>query len=159
MGRLQDLGQDLVIVSNAPEECEICRPWEGQVLSLSGEHVGETLSDGVKVFGSFAEAEADGLYHPNCRHSQSIYIPGRTSRPTDTADPEGDALAQRQRAFERRVREWKRRVAADEEILGKDSPEAKSTRKKLRGVHAEFKTWRDENDRRPVPGRTNIEYR
>lgn len=159
MGRLQDLGQDLVIISDAPEECEICRPWEGQVLSLSGEHVGETLSDGVRVVGSMAEAEAAGLYHPNCRHSQSIYIPGRTTRPTDTADPDGDAERQRQRAYERRIREWKRRAAADEETLGKTSPEAKATRKKLRGVQSEFKSWRDETGRRPVTGRTNIEYR
>jgi hypothetical protein len=29
-------GRDLVIVSNSPEECNLCRPWEGKILSLSG---------------------------------------------------------------------------------------------------------------------------
>ena len=36
---------------------------------------------------------------------QSIYLPGVTETPKDTADPEGDQLRQRQRAYERRIRD------------------------------------------------------
>lgn len=156
--RLQDLGQDLVVVSDAPEECEICRPYEGEVLSVSGMTTGE-LSDGRRVLASLDDARADGLFHPNCRHSQSIYLPGVTETPKDTADPEGDQLRQRQRAYERRIRDWKRRVLIDEETLGKDDPKTKATRKKARAVQSEFKAWRADNDRKNVPGRTSLTSR
>lgn len=36
--RFRDDGRDLVIVSNSPEECDLCRPYEGKILSLSGAH-------------------------------------------------------------------------------------------------------------------------
>jgi hypothetical protein len=35
--RLQEYGLDLVIVSDAPKECPLCRPWEGKVLSIGGD--------------------------------------------------------------------------------------------------------------------------
>ncbi|CEA09900.1 Phage minor capsid protein 2 [Arthrobacter saudimassiliensis] len=38
--RVQELGVDTVVVSDAPEECNICRPFEGKVLSISGADVG-----------------------------------------------------------------------------------------------------------------------
>lgn len=34
--RLSANGFDLVIVSDAPRECHLCRPWEGKVLSIGG---------------------------------------------------------------------------------------------------------------------------
>jgi hypothetical protein len=34
--RLQQYGLNLVIVSDAPKECPLCRPWEGKVLSIGG---------------------------------------------------------------------------------------------------------------------------
>lgn len=153
--KLRDLGQDLVIVSDAPEECALCRPWEGKVLSITGQTNGR-LSDGVSVAGTVAEAVLAGLYHPNCRHSQGLYLPGITKRFGRTADPEGDKLRQRQRAYERRIRQWKRRVAVDEEIHGKDSPEARETRRKLRQAQAQFKTWRDDNGRKNLAYRTSL---
>jgi hypothetical protein len=36
LDRYTQQGRDLVIVSDAPEECAKCRPFEGRVLSLSG---------------------------------------------------------------------------------------------------------------------------
>lgn len=156
--RLVDMGEDLVIVSNAPEECKICRQFEGEVLSVSGNTRGR-LSDGTTVMGTVSEARREGLFHPNCRHSLSIYLPGVTEAPTRTADPEGDKLRQRQRAFERRVREWKRRVAMDEAVLGKDHPTTKADRKKLRTAQADFKAWRDANGRKNLSRRTNITVR
>lgn len=106
--RLQALGQDLVIVSDAPQECVLCRPWEGKVLSLSG----APRVDGVRVAGTLEQARAAGLMHPNCRHSTSVYLPGVTRTPRRTADPAGDAARQKLRYLERRVRSWKRLEAA-----------------------------------------------
>lgn len=156
--RLVDLDQDLVIVSNAPEECKICRPFEGRVLSVSGRTTGK-LSDGKTVMCSVSEAKRGGLLHPNCRHSLNLYLVGVTESPTRTADPEGDKLRQRQRAYERRIRDWKRRVAMDEATLGKDDPRTKADRKKLRSAQAEFKAWRDQHGRKNLSRRTNITVR
>jgi hypothetical protein len=153
--RLAELGVELVQVSDAPEECSICRPYEGQVLSLTGGG-GEKLSDGTRVMGSLSEARAAGLYHPNCRHSHSIYIPGVTKRRRDTADPAGDELRQQQRGFERRVRELKRRDAIDQEFGG---PQATATRATLRAKQAEFADWREANGRKNLAYRTSLKNR
>jgi hypothetical protein len=126
---LGEIGVGLVIVSNAPLECEICRPWEGETLTLSGqsgphtiqaEHATQTVGRlrrpriiPVHVAGSLVEARAAGLFHPNCRHSLSAYLPGVTKRPPNHPTP-GTTYedTQRQREIERHIRRWKRRQAA-----------------------------------------------
>ena len=154
--RIQELGIDTVIVSNAPEECSICRPFEGKVLSLSGRTTGR-LKDGKTVVASLAEAKGRGLFHNNCRHSHSIYLPGITKGPgKDLADPAGDALRQQQRAYERRVRELKRADAIAQEFGG---PQAAQARGQLRAKQAEFRTWREENDRKVLAYRTSLKAR
>jgi hypothetical protein len=120
--RLAAAGIDLVVVSDAPEECDRCKPWEGKILRREGpsgagvvemEHAtedGRTVR--VRVAGSLAEARAAGLLHPNCRHSISVYLPGLTRprpKPPSRATYE---QTQQQRYFERQVRAWKRRAAA-----------------------------------------------
>jgi hypothetical protein len=140
LDRLSALGVDLVIVSNAPQECVRCRPWEGKVLSrrLGGARTVEmehTTRDGVmvpvEVAGSVTEAVAAGLMHPNCRHSLSAYLPGVTRPLTRTADPAGDKAQQRLRALERAVR------AAKREEAGALTPEAKkAAAAKVRGYQA-----------------------
>ena len=121
LDRLATAGLDLVIVSNAPQECIRCRPWEGKVLTRTGlgsrelrlQHTtrpGQLVA--VEVAGSVAEAVAAGLMHPNCRHSLSAYLPGVTKSPTHTEDPEGDKARQQLRYLERQVRSWKLRQAA-----------------------------------------------
>lgn len=133
---LAEIGVGLVIVSDAPLECPLCRQWEGEVLTLSGqsgphtvrtEHAappeqprrgllrrrGPVPTVAVHVAGSLLEARAAGLFHPNCRHSLSAYLPGVTTRPPHHATP-GTTYedTQRQRQIERHIRQWKRRAAA-----------------------------------------------
>jgi hypothetical protein len=121
LDRLGDLDLDLVFVSDAPQECPLCRPWEGKVLArhtLAGARDVQAANPvtghptTVHVAGSVAEAVAAGLMHPNCRHSLSAYLPGTTKIPTGTEDPEGDLARQRQRQIERHIRGWKLRAAA-----------------------------------------------
>jgi hypothetical protein len=120
LDRMAELGIDLVIVSNAAQECRLCRPWEGKVLTRSGPNGARTVQaeseltgEPVKVHvaGSLAEAIQAGLLHPNCRHSVSAYLPGVTKPITDTADPEGDAARQKLRYLEREQRRWRLREA------------------------------------------------
>lgn len=114
-------GHDFVIVSSAPAECHLCRPWEGAVLRIGDgpvgavqvEHAitGEPIT--VEVAGTVAQARAAGLLHPNCRHTFGVYLPGVTrTPPADPHVPGRYEAAQRQRAIERHIRAWSEREAA-----------------------------------------------
>ncbi|MFF3310489.1 phage minor capsid protein [Streptomyces sp. NPDC002952] len=121
--RLGAAGIELVRVSDAPEECERCRPWEGKILRREGPsgagtvEVEHATEDGrmvqVRVAGSLPEARAAGLMHPNCRHSVSIYLPGLTRPLPPKADRTRATYeqSQKQRYLERQVRRWKREAA------------------------------------------------
>ncbi|MFD7121912.1 phage minor capsid protein [Streptomyces sp. NPDC059922] len=118
---LTEHGVDLVVVSNSPRECPLCRPWERKILTIGGPsgprtvEVEHAVEDGrmvrVDVAGSLDEARAAGLQHPNCRHSTSAYTPGLTRVDDAEPDPEGYEAGQQQRAIERNIRKWKRREA------------------------------------------------
>lgn len=58
--RMLELGYDLVEVTNHGSDHPACARWEGEILSLTGQ------TDG---YPTLAEAEADGLFHPNCEHA------------------------------------------------------------------------------------------
>lgn len=146
---LGEIGVGLVIVSDAPLECPLCRPWEGEVLSLAGPDGPHTVRTehslqppgsfaptvAVHVAGSLTEARAAGLFHPNCRHSLGAYLPGVTTRPPHHATP-GTAYedTQRQREIERHIRRWKRRQAAamDEATRRKASAKVREWQKAAR---------------------------
>jgi hypothetical protein len=125
--RLTSLGVNLVYVSNHSQECKLCRPYEGKILSINGPtgdiKVEHATRDGVMVtvhvVATLDQARAAGFQHPNCRHSVSAYTPGITRIPKATADPEGDQARQRQRALERDIRKYKERAE------GALTPEAK----------------------------------
>ncbi|MGW2587566.1 phage minor capsid protein [Streptomyces virginiae] len=138
--KLRAAGVDLVIVSNAPHECPICKPFEGKVLSLDGPggartvEVEHAVEDGrtvrVDIAGSVDEARQRGFQHPNCRHSLSAFLPGVTRAPVEAfEDPDGYEATQRQRAIERGIRKYKNRSAAA------TSPEAR------RAAEAKVRQW------------------
>jgi len=116
--RFQSFGEDLVIVSDAPRECPLCREHEGKVYSISGASADHPSLD---------SARAAGLFHVNCRHSTSLYQEGITKPMTGTADPEGYAATVKLRYLERQVRESKRLEMAG---LG-DAAKAKAHRRVL----------------------------
>lgn len=66
MNRLAQNGFDLVQVSNHNSTHQACAVWESKILSISGETPG---------FPTVAEAEAQGLFHPNCRHAINAISP------------------------------------------------------------------------------------
>jgi hypothetical protein len=144
LDRQAEQGLDLVIVSNAPQECERCRPWEGKVLTrdesgrggraIQAEHAIDDRMITVHVAGSVAEAIAAGLLHPNCRHSLSAYLPGLTTAPTHTADPLGNAARTRLRELERRARAARLQEAGALDPAGKKAAAAR-----LRATQAEIK--------------------
>ncbi|MEK2478994.1 phage minor capsid protein [Streptomyces noursei] len=134
--RIRAAGVSLVIVSNAPHECPLCRPYEGRVLALDGPdgarvvEVEHAVEDGrtvrVHVAASLDEARRHGFQHPNCRHSVAAYLPGVTLAPVEhSTDPDGYEATQKQRAIERGIRKWKNRAAASTTPEGKRAAEAK----------------------------------
>ncbi|GAA1977359.1 phage minor capsid protein [Kitasatospora viridis] len=135
--RLEELGQNLVIVSSAPLDCPLCQPWDGEVLTLGGPAGSRTISaehatqDGrtvnVHVAGSLEEARASGLFHCNCRHNVSAYLPGLTRRPETPPHPGGATYedTQQQRYLERQVRMWKRRASVAMDDAGRTAANAR----------------------------------
>ncbi|MFD7413523.1 phage minor capsid protein [Kitasatospora purpeofusca] len=150
--RLRAMGQRLVVVSDAPLECPLCRPWEGKVLTLDEHQPGpQTLllphatRDGesvtVHVAGSLTAARAAGLLHPNCRHSISLYLPGVTRPPSSPPHPGGATYedTQRQRYLERQIRAWKRKQAAamDDEARRRAGARVRTYQARVRQLTAE----------------------
>lgn len=109
--RQAQLGRDLVVVSDHADECPKCAPWEGKILSLSGRD---------REYPSFDSARGDGLFHPNCRHTITGYIPGLTVIERGVSSPEGYKLTQQQRENERAIRKWKRREATAVDPVERD---------------------------------------
>ena len=146
--QLAQAGLDLVVVSDSPRECPLCRPWEGKVLSVSGQ-VGAVIAPSVttgeavtvKVAGTLAEAKAAGLQHPNCTHSVSAYLPGATRKRKPDAAPRGYEAKQRQRTIERHVRQWKRR-----EQLALTPEAAAKARRKVRQWQGALRDHIDAHD-------------
>lgn len=66
INRMVENNYDLVQVSSHPGTCDICAEWQGKVLSARG---------GTPGYPTVAEAEAAGLFHPNCRHAINVLIP------------------------------------------------------------------------------------
>lgn len=109
-------GIDLMIVSDVPQACPLCTPFESQIISITGATRAAIWTDPetgrtrqVPVFASMAEARARGLWHKGCRHTVSSWTPADPLPPAaDPPNPKGYRNSQRLRALERRVRRWKR---------------------------------------------------
>lgn len=157
--RLEEAGVRLVMVSEAPYECPKCKPWEGKILEIggaTGKHevsirsgrTGETVTVGVA--GSLDEARADGLFHPNCRHNVTAYLPGFTRAPEKAQVKATYKDTQRQRQIERTARKWDRRkaVAITDEERQLANAKLKEWRKKAREHAAENSLPRKTNRER-----------
>lgn len=120
-------GRDLVIVSAHGACCEMCAPWEGRILSISGATPGYPTLD---------SARAAGLFHCNCRHVVSLYTPGLTEAKVVPHDAEAYAARQKQRYNERQIRHWKNR----ETVAVTDPAEAAKCRAKVKEWQAAQRT-------------------
>lgn len=140
--QMAGMGQDLVIIRPGPRSCRICDQWARVVLSISGttgtrvvERVNGPGTITVEVIATLDEARAAGWGHPNCRCGIRSYMPGITDldmldRPA--WDAEGYEAQQRQRAIERKVREWKTR-----EAIAIEPRDAAAARQRVKGWQAE----------------------
>ena len=145
-GELIARGEDLVLVTGNTYTCRLCAPWQDKVLSLTGLYPAGThrlpsaVGDGyvtVHVAGTMEEARAAGLHHPNCTHSEGLYLPGATVIEPGTMglrDAETYDASQRQRALEREIRKQKRLLVAA--ITGEAESKARAA---IRGYQAQIR--------------------
>ena len=66
INRMVENDYDLVQVSDHNSDHEECAVWEGEILSSTGATPG---------YPTVADAEAAGLFHPNCKHAINVLIP------------------------------------------------------------------------------------
>ena len=93
-------GEDLVIISDHTDECTLCAVWENVVLSLTGAQINHP-----DCHGTVAEAREAGLFHPHCKHSMTVYVPGLTTKgraPSSYQNPE-DAAGYKARQQQRYI--------------------------------------------------------
>lgn len=119
---LTDANIDLVTVRGSGYTCDLCAPWVGKVLSLTGktptgkQRLQHALRDGVTVevdvAGTVEQARDAGLFHPNCGHNYAAFFPGLTTLLDETPEDDGTyAASQFQRKLEREIRVLKRELA------------------------------------------------
>lgn len=138
-------GHELVMSTDSPFECALCRPFEGRVLAIRGEagkrRVPHATRRGkfvtVDVVDTLDGARRRGYQHPNCGHMVVLYLPGVTKAPTGPGtgpDPEGNAARQRQREIERAIRQYKRRadLALDEQARKKANAQVRAWQGRMR---------------------------
>lgn len=66
INQLAGMGYDTVIVSSTGTTHHECAVWEGRVLSMTGR---------TKGYPTVDEAMIAGLFHPNCQHELSGFVP------------------------------------------------------------------------------------
>ena len=115
INRYYESGYKLVMVSSHFRACPLCTPYEGEILSVDGKH---------QFYQSLADAELQGLFHPNCAHNVTSYHEGLTEKNLPSVDPFEQKLIdeygykdaqkitylaqQQQRYIERQIRKYKR---------------------------------------------------
>lgn len=110
IAEIQAAGLDLVRVTVMPNCHPFCQPFQGRLLSITGET--EASEDGEPVVASIADAIARGFRHPNCRHTVKVHVPGVEVPDPELIDPGDYKATQDLRALERNVRKAKRAEAA-----------------------------------------------
>ena len=149
--RFAELGYDTVLISQYGGCSETCEPWQGRAYiddvftiwngEINGDS-GKSMYCG-KWFPLLSSAIRGGLFHPNCRHTMSLYIDGVTKIPPPIPAEQMQRqreLEARQRAMERKIRKLKRLEA------GTQDPQAvKEYGRKARAEQQELKAFVDEH--------------
>ena len=111
-------GINLIRTSQHMGCSDLCLPYQGKILSLDGRTGAVTEVDPatgnnvtVTITATMDNAIANGYHHPNCRHTDTAYIPGTPDPEPVKTDEEEAAAEQAQRYNERQIRAWKRREA------------------------------------------------
>ncbi|AEX67273.1 putative phage minor capsid protein [Corynebacterium diphtheriae] len=131
MEEMLKAGLDVVRVTVMPNCHPYCQPYQGRLLSLTGEttHVG-----GEKVVATVSEAVAHGFRHIGCRHTIYHWQQGDPFVEPDSIDHGDYEASQALRRLEREVRRWKRAEAGavTDEAQSKARARIRLSQKKIR---------------------------
>ena len=150
--RFAELGYDTVLVSQYGGCSETCEPWQGKVYIddvftvWNGEINGDFGKSNYcgKWFMLLSVAIRGGLFHPNCRHTISQYIDGRTKIPEPIPAEkikQQRELEEKQRAMERKIRALKRKAEGTQ-----DEKKVKEYKRKLREEQGKLREFIKEHD-------------
>lgn len=162
--RANELGYDTVRVSQYEACSDTCLPWQGRVYIddvfsvWEGERSGDRGRSNYcgKWFPLLSSAIRGGLFHPNCRHTISVWIEGRMTlpKPLDVKKiKERSKLEQNQRRLENEYRKAQRKTLglSDPENIKKAKDEEKEAERKLSEfIKANSDTLKRDYDREKV---------
>ena len=117
--RLQERGMDLTVISVHYPCSDICEPHQGRVHSISGSS---------SQYPSLQSAINEGLFRPNCKHHSSGYTPGDKAPERDIGTRDNKKMyeaQQKQRYYERGVKQWKRREVSAVDPQAREKAKAK----------------------------------
>ncbi|MCB5942638.1 phage minor capsid protein [bacterium 210820-DFI.6.52] len=142
--RRMELGIDTVLVSQYGACSETCLPWQGRVYidDVFAVFTGEIQGDRGKSrrggwYPLLSVAIANGLFHPNCRHTLTAWVEGSSTMPAPLDAErvkETAKLEQKQRRLENKIKRWKRLAAGS-----KDPVNVKQYKAKVREAQAELR--------------------
>jgi hypothetical protein len=145
LDRFEATGQELVFVNPVAEDCPLCRPFDGAILSRTGAD---------PRYDSLSSARLAGLLHPSCRHALTAWIEGLTKPAEPIGLPDDYKLRAKQRYYERRVRAAKRRVASEQNFG--PSAELVKARAAVKAETARLHAFIDEHGLKRLPYREQI---
>ena len=127
--RIKMSGGDYIEVSSHLGARPLCSQDQGQVFSLSGNtsSIQDLHGKGIKVraWSSSTYGKPAGIFGINCGHSRYMFVPGLSiKRDVDFTKEENDGAyieKQRQRQFERTIRNKKREIAMLKQTGAEDS--------------------------------------
>lgn len=105
--RRKEWGISTVLISKYLGCSPTCQPWQGRVY-IDDVYSGGSVEDAD--YPLLSEAIEEGLFHPNCKHSQSTFFPGISNepKPIEGDETKGYEEAKRKTEIERNIQKYKR---------------------------------------------------
>ena len=157
--RLALAGNDYIEISQHSGARPKCADAQGQIFSLSGNT--EPIVDGrgkkikVRSWSSSSYGEPDGILGINCGHSRHAFVPNISIHRNDPIPKQENSKdykeRQRQRQYERAIRNKKREIAMLKEI-GAEDDYIRIKTNKLKNYQKEYFAFLDKTGRTRIRG-------
>lgn len=152
--RMQDCGANFIEISSHSGARPLCSQDQGQIFSLDGYsgYIKDLNGKRIKVrpWSSSTYGKPAGILGINCGHSRYMFVPGLSKkREMDFTKKENDEAyieKQRQRQYERTIRNKKREIAMLKETEA-DEDYIKSKRNSLSNTRNEYLSFLDKTGR------------
>lgn len=157
--RMALAGNDYVEISSHIGARPLCAEDQGKIFSLSGntEPIKDALGNNIKVYSwhNSSYGKPNGILGINCGHSRYAFIPGLSiHREKDFTKEENDQAyieKQKQRQYERTIRNKKREIAMLEQVNAEPGY-IKLKENQLTQYRKEYKDYLDKTGRTRISG-------